>query len=83
MTGDGRRDPVPGPGRQSNNPSWRATLGATRVLGERSEVDITIHVFRPSGPFADPVQTFNQTFSLVRQNGAWRIENTVGLWWLY
>ena len=75
--------PVPGPYQQSNNPSWRATLGATRVLGERSEVDITVHVFRPGGPFADPVQTFNQTFFLVRQDGAWRIENPVGLWWLY
>jgi len=75
--------PVPGPYRQSNSPSWRATLGATRVIGERAEVDITIHVFRPGGPFADPVQTFNETFFLVRQDGAWRIENPVGLWWLY
>lgn len=76
-----RLPPAPNP--PSTTVSWRATLGATRVLGDQAQVDITVHVFRPGGPFGDPVQTINQTFFLVRQDNAWRIENADGLWWLY
>ncbi|MBI2854916.1 MAG: hypothetical protein HYX87_08375 [Chloroflexi bacterium] len=63
--------------------NWRAVLTDTRIQGDVAEVTITVYVFRPSGPFDDPVRTYTQVFSLVRENSTWRIANPEWLWWLY
>ncbi|MBI2857753.1 MAG: hypothetical protein HYX90_01640 [Chloroflexi bacterium] len=63
--------------------SWRVTLGKTTIVGDRAQVEITAYVFRPAGPFGDPVQTIPQTFFLVNRGGSWLLENPEGLWWLY
>jgi len=71
------------PRQSTRNQSWRVTLGDTRITGDKAQVDITAYVFRPGGPFGNPVQTTAQTFFLVKQNNAWLIENPEGPWWMY
>jgi len=63
--------------------SWRAVLNDTTITGDTAQVNITVYVFRPGGPFSDPVRTNFVSFSLQKENGAWRIIYPVDLYWLY
>lgn len=63
--------------------SWRAVLNDTTITGDTAQVNITVYVFRPSGPFADPVNTNTISFALRKEDGAWRIMYPVDPWWLY
>ncbi len=63
--------------------SWKATLGQSRVNGDEATVEVMFDVFRPGGPFEDPVRTNRATFFLKKVDGMWRIKEPLELWWLY
>ena len=64
-------------------PGWKATLGKSSVLGDAATVDVTIDVFSPSRPFANPVRTQHYTFQLKKEGSSWSITNPVWLWFFY
>jgi hypothetical protein len=66
--------------RSRDRPGWKATLGKSSVMGEEATVEVTIDVFRPSGPFDNPVQTNYTAFHLVEEDGSWKITDPFGLW---
>ena len=54
----------------------RVTLLRATTTGERASVTVEISAFAPGrfgGPFDTPEWTTQQTFTLVRRDGAWRI----------
>ncbi len=64
-------------------PGWKATLGKSEVRGNEATVDVVIDVFRPRGPFEDPVRTSYVTFFLKKEGDFWRITTPDNLWWIY
>jgi hypothetical protein len=54
----------------------RVTLLRASTAGDSATVTVEISAFRPGtvgGPFSAPESTAQQTFTLVRRDGAWRI----------
>ena len=54
----------------------RVTLLRANAAGDGATVTVEISAFRPGGvggPFSAPESTAQQTFTLARRNGAWRI----------
>ena len=77
---DLRRSRVAGFGERSG---WKATLGESVVRDDEATVDVVVDVFRPGGPFDNPVRTSRVTFFLEREGVSWSITSPVNLWWLY
>lgn len=61
----------------------KATLGKSVVVDDDATVDVVIEVFRPHGPFTDPVRTHHITFFLEKVEDSWKITSPVDLWWMY
>lgn len=64
-------------------PGWKTTLGKSTIRGDEATVDVTVSVFRPSGPFENSVNTYQVTFFLTKAGGSWKITSPLNLWWLY
>ena len=62
---------------------WKAALGSTVTSGDEVAVEVVVDVFRPNGPFEDPVDTFRLNYSLRREGDTWKIITPADLWWLY
>ncbi len=69
--------------RNNSNNTWKASLGAVKITGDSATVDVIIDVFRPGGPFANPVNTNNETFVLKKTVSSWLIISPTYLYWLY
>ncbi|HAV10234.1 MAG TPA: hypothetical protein DCX22_01255 [Dehalococcoidia bacterium] len=69
--------------RSSEKSVWKATIGKSKITGEEATVEVIIDVFRPQGPFSEPVHTNRMNFSLRRDGSGWTIISPVDLWWLY
>jgi hypothetical protein len=52
---------------------WKATQGESSITGDEATVEVTIEVFRPEVPFADPVCSRHYTFQLRKEDTSWRI----------
>jgi hypothetical protein len=65
------------------NFTWKASLGNTQITGDSASVELLAEVFRPSGPFGDPVHTNNVTFFLKKTGNVWLITSPKDLYWLY
>ena len=63
-------------------PGWKATLGKSEVRGNEATVMVVVDVFRPRGPFEDPVRTSHRAFSLKKEEASWVITSPVNPWWL-
>ncbi len=80
ITYDLRRNRMAGLGEGAG---WKATLGKSIVKDDEATVDVTVAVFRPSGPFENSVRTYRVTFFLKKEDTSWHITSPVNLWWLY
>ena len=67
----------------SVNSTWKANLGEVNISGETANVNVTIGVLRPGGPFGNPVNTSNVTFFLKNVGSNWLIVSPADLYWLY
>lgn len=63
--------------------SWKASIVKSTITDDNASVEVAIDVFRPNGPFADPVSSNHITFLLQKAGDLWLIEQPVDLWWLY
>ncbi len=71
------------PAFQSSPSAWKATLAATTVTGNQASVEVVVDVFRPGGPFEDPVRSQTVSFQLTKIGGTWFITTRPPLYWLY
>jgi len=71
------------PFRNSNQGSWKATLGKTTRAGNTATAEVFVDVFRPGGPFDNPVQTMTVSYQLTRTSDGWFISERPALFWLY
>ena len=69
--------------RPSEKNAWKATIGKAIIIGNDATVDVVIDVFRPQGPFSDPINTNRMSFSLRKAGAGWTIISPFDLWWLY
>jgi hypothetical protein len=69
--------------RNTGNVAWKATLGRTSITGNKATVEVNIEVFRPAGPFDNPVHTNNITFALTQEGDRWLITTPTDLFWIY
>ncbi len=65
------------------NNTWKANLGKVTETGNTATVDVSVEVFRPSGPFGNQVSTNNVTFFLKQAGNSWLITAPLDLYWLY
>jgi hypothetical protein len=65
------------------NSTWKATLGNTIVTGNNASVEVIVEVFRPVGPFENPVHSNNITFFMTKEGPGWKITSPTDLYWLY
>ena len=63
-------------------PGWKATLGESVVRGDEATVKVKVDVFRPSGPFGNPVRTHDIAFFLKKEGAHWRITSPVDVRWI-
>ena len=64
-------------------PEWKVTLGKSAVKGSEATVDVVVDVFRPGGPFDNPVSTQRVTFFLKQEGTSWKITSPWDVWWLF
>jgi hypothetical protein len=64
-------------------PGLKATLGKSAITGSTATVDVVVDVFRPSGPFDNPVSTNHFSFVLTKQGTSWKITSPTYVWWFY
>jgi hypothetical protein len=64
-------------------PEWKVTLGKSAVTDSEATVDVTVDIFRPSGPFDSPVRTQHITFFLKKEGTSWKISSPWDVWWLF
>lgn len=67
----------------SNQTVWKASLGKTTVTSQEATVEIFVDVFRPGGPFEDPLRTQNIVFQLSKVDGKWLITSPNYIYWIY
>lgn len=67
----------------SNQSVWKASLGKTTVTAQEAMVEIVVDVFRPGGPFEDPLRTQNIIFQLSKVDGKWLITSPNYIYWIY
>lgn len=68
---------------QTSQPAWRATLGKITTSGNQSTVEVIVDVFRPGGPFENPVRTQTVLFQLTKKGDSWFITSPPYLYWIY
>ncbi|MDP2919952.1 MAG: hypothetical protein Q8O43_07025 [Dehalococcoidia bacterium] len=71
------------PPSQSLQRAWKATLGEIRVTGNKATVEVMMDIFRPGGPFENPVDVQTILFQLEKTDEAWFITQRPSLFWLY
>jgi len=64
-------------------PELKVTLGKSAVTGNEATVDVVVDVFRPGGPFENPVHTHDISFFLKKEGTSWRIASPADVWWLF
>ena len=64
-------------------PEWKVTLGKSAVKDSEATVDVVVDVFRPGGPFDNPVRTNQITFFLTKEGTSWKITSPWDVWWLF
>lgn len=62
---------------------WKVTLGKSAVKDSQATVDVAVDVFRPGGPFDNPVRTNQITFFLTKEGTSWKITSPWDVWWLF
>lgn len=67
----------------SSQTTWKATLSTTTVTGRQATVKVVVDVFRPGGPFENPVRSQGVLFQLTQVDSSWLIVSPPGLYWLY
>ena len=67
----------------TSNSVWKATIGKATTKGDQSTVKVNIEVFRPGGPFQDPVRSNNISFFLKKEGPSWLITSPIDIWWIY
>jgi hypothetical protein len=71
------------PPSQSLQTAWKAVLGETRLAGATATVEVMVDVFRPGGPFENPVRTDTVLFHLEKTGDTWFITSRPALFWLW
>ncbi len=66
-----------------DRPGYKITLGESSVKGNEATVNLTVDIFRPDGPFDDPVSTQHITFLLEKEGTTWRITSPTYIWWFF
>ena len=69
--------------RSEEKPGWKVTLGKSAVTDNEATVGVVVDVFRPGGPFDNPVYTQHITFFLKKEGTSWRITSPWDVWWLF
>jgi hypothetical protein len=64
-------------------PEWKVTLGKSVVNDSQATVDVVVDIFRPGGPFENPVRTNQITFFLIEEGTSWKITSPLDVWWLF
>jgi hypothetical protein len=64
-------------------PEWKVTLGKSAVKDSEATVDVVVDIFRPGGPFQNPVRTQHVTFFLNKEGTSWKISSPWDVWWLF
>ncbi len=67
----------------SADSSWKATIDKSTVRDSDATIDVTISVFRPRGPFNDPVSSNRVSFTLKKVGTSWRITSRPYLYFLW
>ena len=68
--------------RSEDRSGLRVTLGKSVVTGNEATVEVTVDIFRPGGPFQNPVRTQHLTFFLEKEGTSWKISSPWYVWWL-
>jgi len=69
--------------RPEERPGVKVTLGKSAVRDNEATVDVVVDVFRPGGPFENPVRTQHGTFFLKKEGTSWKITSPWDVWWLF
>jgi len=69
--------------RPEEKPGWKVTLGKSAVSDNKATVDVVVDIFRPGGPFDNPVSTQRVTFFLKQEGTSWKITSPWDVWWLF
>jgi len=64
-------------------PGFKVTLGKSAVKDSEATVEVVVDIFRPSGPFDNPVRTNYVTFFLKKEGTSWKITSPWDVWWLF
>jgi hypothetical protein len=64
-------------------PTFKVTLGKSAVNDSKATVDVVVDIFRPGGPFDNPVHTNQITFFLKKEGTSWKITSPWDVWWLF
>lgn len=62
--------------------SWKATIEKVERGNGTASIEVRVEVFRPRGPFEDPVRTSRMSFELRRTVESWVITSRPELWLL-
>jgi len=77
---DAWRSPLTSSGEK---PEWKAMVVKSAVKDNEATVDVVVDVFRPGGPFDNPVRTNQITFFLKKEGTSWKITSPWDVWWLF
>jgi hypothetical protein len=64
-------------------PGLKVTLGKSAITNSTATVEVIVDVFRPGGPFGNPVSTNHFSFVLTKQGTSWKITSPTYVWWFY
>ena len=62
---------------------FKVIMGKSLVKDNEATVDVVVDVYRPGGPFENPVHTQHITFFLKKEGTSWKITSPWDLWWLF
>lgn len=66
-----------------DRPGFKITLVKSSVKGNEATVYADVDIFRPDGPFDNPVSTSRITFYLVKEGTNWRINSPTYIYWFF
>jgi len=61
-------------------PAWQATLGETIYKNQTAIVPVTLDTFHSGSPLANSVYSRSIAFTLVTENGVWKIDQPDYFW---
>jgi hypothetical protein len=64
-------------------PEWQARVVKSAVSDSEATVDVVVDVFRPGGPFDNPVRTNQITFFLKKEGTSWKITSPTYVGWFF